>query len=121
MNFANNLALEIFFCVMCFSLESYCYAYCSFAIVDLMWVPAFIFVCSYIFTNRNSGSVACCRTLVMDLKFPQNIAHIKKRTLSLFKKYLHSKLKILVISGIVLTTREALINGTYGTAYCNSV
>lgn len=57
----------------------------------------------------------------MDLKFPPNLAHIKKRTLSLFKKYLHNKLKIGIISGSVLTTREAFINGAYGTAYYNSV
>lgn len=87
--------------MICFSLESYCHAYCSLAIVDLLWVPAFIFVCSYISINRNNGSVACHRMLVMDLKFPQNIAHIKRRTLSLFKKNLQSKLKIGVISGIV--------------------
>lgn len=94
MNFANNLALEIFLCVICFSLESYCHAYCSVAIVDLLWVPAFIFVCSYISINRNNGSVACHRMLVMDLKFPQNIAHIKRTTLSLFKKNLHSSLRL---------------------------
>lgn len=89
-NFADNLTLETFF-VLHSSLGCYCHVYCSVAVVDLMWVPAFIFVCSVHFSlSIEIVSVACHGKLVMDLKISPHTLYTSEKALCVYFKSIYS-------------------------------